>query len=90
MELEEVKQHKCLKPELQLEVRIQIIWLYWMLMKRDDLKWRSAVFLFCFVFSFFVIRPHYYAETLSTYYDEEVVIGEGQKPAGKFYVNYNL
>ena len=32
---------------------------------------------FCFLF--FVIRPHYYAETLSTYYDEEVVIGEGMQ-----------
>ena len=61
-----------------------------MLMKRDGLKWRSAVFFVLFCFFFFVIRPHYYAETLSTYYDEEVVIGEGQKPAGKFYVNRNL
>ena len=68
-----------------------------MLMKCDDLKCRSAVsflflffffVLFCFVF--FVIRPHYFAEASSTYYEEEVLIEEGQKPAGKFYVNCNL
>ena len=67
-----------------------------MLMKCDDLKCRSAVsflpFSFCFVLFcfFFVIRPHYFAEASSTYYEEEVLIEEGQKPAGKFYVNCNL
>ena len=67
-----------------------------MLMKCDDLKCRSAVsflsfsFFFLFCVFFFVIRPHYFAEASSTYYEEEVLIEEGQKPAGKFYVNCNL
>ena len=57
------------------------------LMKRDDLKCRSAFF---FLFFFFVIRPHHYAETSSTYYNKEVMREEGQTPAGKIYVNCNL
>ena len=61
-------------------------------MKRGDLKCRSAVsflFSYCFFF-FFVIRPHYFAETSSAYYEKEVLIEEGQKPAWKFYLNCNL
>ena len=37
-----------------------------------------------------VIRPHHYAETSSTYYNEEVKRVEGQKPEGKIYVVCNL
>ena len=66
---------------------------YMIILNVDETWWFKMTicgFFVLFCFFFFVIRPHYYAETLSTYYDEEVVIGEGQKPAGKFYVNCNL
>ena len=69
---------------------------YMIILNVDETWWFKMTicgffFFVLFCFFFFFIRPHYYAETLSTYYDEEVVIGEaGQKPAGKFYVNCNL
>ena len=54
------------------------------LIKRDDLKCRSAVF-------FFDIRPHHYAGLQAwLYYDEEVMREEGKKPAEKIYFNSNL
>ena len=68
-----------------------------MSMKRDDLKCRSADLVFFFSFFFFSFFFFLLLDRTSMLklqaritIDEEVLKEEGQKPAGKIYVNCNL